>query len=268
MNAFLNLLDDLEAESAFLVDFLEGLQASDWELPSTAAGWAIRDQVSHLAFFDDAARTAATDPSRFRVEADQLWALGDTFPDIVAERYRGHSAEDLLAWFVDSRRSMIRTFRPLDGATRVPWFGPGMSLTSSATARLMETWAHGLDIAEAFGAHVPVTPRIRHIAHLGVRTLGFSFALRGFPAPTEPVYVRLEAGDGEVWEWGDALAANAVTGSALDFCRLVTQRVHRDDTDLVATGRVADAWLSLAQAFAGAPGPGRPARNTTTEGVA
>ena len=37
----------------------------------------------------------------------------------------------------------------------------------------------------------------------------------------------------------------------------VTQRLHRDDLDLVATGPVADRWLDLAQAFAGPPGGGR-----------
>ena len=49
-----------------------------------------------------------------------------------------------------------------------------------------------------------------------------------------------------------------MTGSAYDFCLLVTQRVHRDDLDLVATGDDADHWLDIAQAFAGPPGDGRP----------
>jgi hypothetical protein len=54
--------------------------------------------------------------------------------------------------------------------------------------------------------------------------------------------------------------ANVVEGDALDFCLLVTQRRHRADTGLRATSPVADAWLDLAQAFAGPPGPGRPPR--------
>jgi hypothetical protein len=44
---------------------------------------------------------------------------------------------------------------------------------------------------------------------------------------------------------------------AYDFCLLVTQRRHRDDPDLVATGPDADRWLDIAQAFAGPPGNGR-----------
>jgi hypothetical protein len=38
----------------------------------------------------------------------------------------------------------------------------------------------------------------------------------------------------------------------------VTQRRHVTDTDLVVSGPVAAQWISIAQAFAGAPGTGRP----------
>jgi hypothetical protein len=48
-----------------------------------------------------------------------------------------------------------------------------------------------------------------------------------------------------------------VTGPALDFCLLVTQRRHRDDLDLIASGQAAQEWIAIAQAFAGPPGPGR-----------
>ena len=42
-----------------------------------------------------------------------------------------------------------------------------------------------------------------------------------------------------------------------DFCRVVTQRRHVDDTDLRITGQSAHEWMALAQAFAGPPGQGR-----------
>ena len=32
-----------------------------------------------------------------------------------------------------------------------PWYGPSMSARSFVTARLMETWAHGMDVADALG---------------------------------------------------------------------------------------------------------------------
>jgi uncharacterized protein (TIGR03084 family) len=133
-----------------------------------------------------------------------------------------------------------------------------MSVASTVTARLMETWAHGLDIAGAIGQDRPPTARLRHIAHLGARTVANGFLARGLDAPAEPVRVELTGPDGDLWTFGPADAADRVTGSAWDFCLLVTQRKHRADTDLVATGPVADAWLDVAQVFAGPPGPGRP----------
>src|ERR1700721_387060 len=60
-------------------------------------------------------------------------------------------------------------------------------------------------------------------------------------------------------------SVNRVQGNALDFCRVVTQRRHPDDTGLVVTGPDAQQWISIAQAFAGPAGPGRArARHTGT----
>src|SRR3712207_8093510 len=60
-----------------------------------------------------------------------------------------------------------------------------------STARVMETWAHGQDVADALGATRTPTPALRHVAHLGVRTLRNSFAARGRAVPEQPVYVGL-----------------------------------------------------------------------------
>jgi hypothetical protein len=48
-----------------------------------------------------------------------------------------------------------------------------------------------------------------------------------------------------------------VTGPAEDFCMLVTQRRAPRELDVVAVGPDAQKWLTIAQAFAGPPGPGR-----------
>jgi len=132
-----------------------------------------------------------------------------------------------------------------------------MSAASSVTARLMETWAHGQDVVDALGLTRRPTARLRHIAHLGVRTFGWSFVVRGLEAPGVPVRVELTGPDGEPWTWGPEDAADRVSGPAEDFCLLVVQRRHRSQTALTATGPVADRWLDVAQAFAGAPGAGR-----------
>ena len=129
-----------------------------------------------------------------------------------------------------------------------------------ATARLMETWAHSLDVHQALGAEPEPTDRIRHIAHLAVRTRNYSFANNGLERPAEEFRVDLVAPSGEVWSFGPEDAAQTVTGPAYDLCLLATRRVHRDDTALVATGADAETWLDVIQCFAGPPGAGREAR--------
>ena len=133
-----------------------------------------------------------------------------------------------------------------------------MSAASSLTARLMETWAHTQDIADALGVTREPTARLRHVAHIGVGARAFSYAARGRPCPATPVRVELTAPDGAVWTWGPADAADRVTGPALDFCLLVTQRRHRDDLALAVDGPAARQWMAIAQAFAG-PRAGRSA---------
>jgi uncharacterized protein (TIGR03084 family) len=137
-----------------------------------------------------------------------------------------------------------------------------MSAASMATARLMETWAHGLDVTDALHLPPSVSGRLRHVAHIGVRTRDFAFRQNGLPPPAEEFRIELSAPDGGTWTWGPEDAAQRVEGPALDFCQRVTQRRHRDDLALRATGEDADLWLDLSQAFAGQPGPGRPPAGT------
>ena len=253
-----SLTADLAAESAELYAVLSRLAEPDWDRPTPAAGWSVRDQVTHLAYFDETATLSATDPERFRAEAGELAAVGEDFPDRVAERHRDLSGAEVFAWLQRAPRAYLEVFAALDPATPLPWYGPPMSAASSVTARFMETWAHGQDVVDALGLVRRPTARLRHVAHLGVRTVGWSFRVRGRPVPDVPVRVELTGPDGEAWTWGPEEAADRVTGPAEDFCLLVTQRRHRADTALSAVGPVADAWLDVAQAFAGPPGPGRP----------
>jgi len=131
---------------------------------------------------------------------------------------------------------------------------------SFGTARLMETWAHGQDIADALGVRRTPTDRLRHIAHLGVVTRGFSYTVRGREPSQAPVYVALTAPSGGEWTWGEASAADRVSGPALDFCLLVTQRRMLDELDLTVIGDAAAEWMAIAQAFAGGPTDTDPSR--------
>jgi uncharacterized protein (TIGR03084 family) len=248
------VVSDLRDESADLLALVSPLTDADWARATPAAGWSVQDQVNHLAWFDEAATLAVTDPAEFGAGAAAL--TGD-FPDLLVSRQRGMAPATSLSWFRTARAGFLDVAAGSDGALRLPWYGTTMSLTSSVTARLMETWAHGQDVADTLGAHREPTGRLRHVAHLGVATFGFAFAAHGRPVPEQPVRVALTAPDGGTWAWGPDGVPDVVRGPALDFCLVVTQRRHLADTALVVAGPVASAWMEIAQAFAGPPGPGR-----------
>ncbi|KIU17626.1 TIGR03084 family metal-binding protein [Mycolicibacterium llatzerense] len=256
-----SLITDIGAETAELWSLIAELPEGQagWDAPTPAAGWAVRDQISHLAFFDDAAVRSATDPEGFTAEVLPVLADGRISPDTIAERYRPMPTAELLSWFDGARRALVAAFAAIDPSMRVPWFGLPMSAASSLTARIMETWAHGQDIADALGVTRVPSARLRHVAHIGVGARAFSYMANGLEVPEEPVRVELTAPGGTLWTWGPDGVPNRVTGTAHDFCLLVTQRRHRDDTALHVTGPLAEQWLSIAQAFAGPPGGGRTA---------
>jgi uncharacterized protein (TIGR03084 family) len=251
------LIEDLAAETAALRAIVDPLAEADWLLPTPAPGWTIADQVSHLAYFDQMAVTSATDPHAFAADVARLTASGVVDPDTIAAQYRHLTPALLQDWFGRARREVLSVFAALDPTARVPWFGPPMSVASAVTARLMETWAHGQDIADTVGSDREPTLRLRHVAHIGVGARPFSYVARGLPIPAEPVRVELVAPSGELWTWGPAGASDRVSGPALDFCLLVTQRRHPADTAVTAHGPIAEQWLAIAQAFAGPPGAGR-----------
>ena len=230
------LTADLVAETAWLDEVLGALAPAQWRLATPAPGWTIADQVSHLAYFDEATLLSIRDPDLFRLDAEALAGRGSDFPDQIAAEYRHLGGAELLRWFRAARLALLDGYAGADPGARLPWYGLEMGLASSVTARLMETWAHGQDIADTLGIERPATGRLRHVAHLGVRSLPYSYLVNGLPQPDAPIRVELAAPDGGQWTWGPDDAADRVTGTALDFCLVVTQRRHRTDTGLVISG--------------------------------
>ena len=252
------LLDDLAAEGAALDAVVAELEDTAWLTPTPAEGWTVAMQIAHLAWTDDQALRAVTDPAAFTAAVSGRGAELAGAVDAAATTQAAAGPARLLARWRAGRSELARALTALPEGTKVPWFGPPMSAASLATARLMETWAHGLDVTDALRVPPTVSPRLRAVAHLGVRTRDFAFAQHGLPAPAEPFRVELAAPDGGLWTFGPEDAAQRVTGPALDFCLRVTRRRHRADLALTATGADADRWLDLAQAFAGPPGEDRP----------
>ncbi len=250
---FAGLLADLEAEELALDRVVADLDDTRWRVSTPASGWDVRDTVAHLGASEELATIALTDEEGFGSRLSALVAdLGAAEAELT-ERGRSMPGPAVLDWWRDARAGTLDALRARVATQRVPWITGKMSAMSFATARLMETWAHGEDVRDALHVPTEATARLRHVAELGVRTRPFAYAVRGLAAPDAAVRVELTAPDGSTWAWGDPDADAVVRGPALDFCRVVTQRRHPDDVHLEVQGEAAHEWISIAQAFAGPP---------------
>src|SRR3954447_11992104 len=194
------ILDDRRAEHAALDALVAG---ADLDTPTPAEGWTVGDTVGHLWFFDREATKALTDPEAFTISVTEAVSDPAGYMARTQDEPRSLGAS-LPAIWRSTRADLLTALRAADPGAKVPWYGPPMSPASFATARLMEYWAHGQDIADAVGRQRKPTSRLRHISHLGVRTRGFSYAVRGMAAPDTSVFVQLTGPDGDTWTWGDA----------------------------------------------------------------
>jgi uncharacterized protein (TIGR03084 family) len=255
---------DLADEYENLDRTVADLDDAVWDKPTPAVPWTVRDQISHLAFFDAQAALAITDPDEFQASLHAAALDIDAYMNRPLEDGRALDPVEVLQNWRARRRALLEVGSDLDPSTRLAWYGPPMSPASFLTARLMETWAHGQDVVDALGVIRRPTDRLKHVAHLGVRTRGWSFTTNGKSPPSEDVLVELTGPSGNLWTWGDS-SDDRVAGSALDFCLVVTQRRHPADTNLAIEGPVATEWMSIAQAFAGPPGDGREAGRFWTQ---
>lgn len=251
------LLDDLAAESADLDARVADLDDAGWRTPTPAAGWDVHDSISHLAATDADALLALQGPGAFAAVLDRVARDGAAHVDRVVEQGRAVAPAELLGRWRAGRAALQDALRLVEPTARIPWFGPAMGPASFVTARLMETWAHGQDVVDALGQSRPGTARLRSVAEIGVRARPFAYAAHGRQPPDAPARVELSGPAGERWTWGPQDAADRISGPALDFCLLVTQRRARSDVALIVEGPAADEWAGIAQAFAGPPGPGR-----------
>lgn len=254
------VLTDLEAESMVLDEILTAMPAQGWTMPTPSRGWSVAHQIGHLAWTDevatDAAAAATGEPAAFTAIGTALRS-GKISIDSAAAEWAAMPPAQLLQRWREGRKRMAQALKNVGPGVKLPWFGPSMSALSMATARIMETWAHGQDIADTLTLTREPTDRLQHIAHLAVRTRNFAFTVHQLTPPEHDFRVELESPTGELWIWGPEDAGQRVRGPALDFCLLATKRRHRDDLALVAQGADAEKWLDIVQAFAGPAGEGR-----------
>ncbi len=245
---------DLIAEQESLDRLVGPLPDEAWATPTASPRWTIGDQIGHLAYFDATAALAIRDEAAFvahRAELLTAFTSEEAVDEATLGAYRQMPpAERLGAWRAE-RQALADASATLADDQRVEWYGPSMGAKSFLTARLMECWAHGQDVADTVGVERQPTDRILHVARLGVITRGWTYKNRRLEMPDVPVGVVLDAPSGERWDLGDADAEQRIEGSANDFCLVVTQRRHIDDTALTVTGDAARDWMRKAQVFAG-----------------
>lgn len=246
---------DFQDESDALAALLAPLSEDDFEMPTLFKGWTINDILRHLHVWNIAADLALADETAFGefIKAMAVGIRGGRLPDFEAAYLEGLSGHALIAAWSGQYRAMTVRFASADPKHRVKWVGPDMSVISSITARLMETWSHAQAVYDVLGEERTDADRIGNIVRLGVNTYGFTWKNRRMEPPGPMPRLRLTAPSGVVWEYGEASDSGAITGSATEFCQVVTQCRNIADTSLDVTGEVAHQWMAVAQCFAGPP---------------
>lgn len=251
----------LSALNARVDELVAAAGAASWNAETPAAGWDVAMQIAHLAWTDEVSLTAIRDAAAFQAVVDTAMSDPTGFVDAGAAEIAATGRDEVLARWRLARGELADALKSADPGEKIPWFGPPMRPGSMTAARIMETWAHGVDVADALGISVCDDPAfvgaLPHVAKLGFKTRAFAYTMNGLEAPTSEIHVSLARPAGGRLEFGPADADQRVSGSLVDFCLLVTQRVHLADTDLEALGDDAAQWLRIAQAFAGLPGAGR-----------
>jgi len=247
---------DFREECDALFALLNTLDELDWEKKTQFKQWTLNDVIAHLHFGDYAADVSLTDSAAFLDFRRNMMATakqGISHLAFTRTWLQGTQNRALLNRWYTFSQEMAERFADADPKKRVQWFGPDMSVISSITARLMETWAHGQAIYDLLGRTRQDTDRIKNIAVIGINTFGWTFTNRGLEVPADKPHVRLTAPSGEIWEWNQSEQNNCIEGSAVEFCQVVTQVRNIADTHLRVEGKTATAWMSMAQCFAGPP---------------
>jgi uncharacterized protein (TIGR03084 family) len=244
--------DDYEAEPTELYRLLCSLDDAAWQAPTPAAGWDVRDQVAHLAHTEEVAYDTATGGPRSLGNETAKYATGEEFTEAGCDEGRAMAATDVREWWWSAAGRLRPALRGLADDFRVPW-GLGMKRRSFVTARLMEHWAHGLDIRAAVNVEPVDTDRLRHVAWIGYNAIPYAFGVARIDAPAGHT-LRLElsppSGGGAPWTYGPDDATDRITGPAGVWCRRATQRITAAEaSDLLAEGPLAELALQHARAF-------------------
>ncbi|GHE61336.1 TIGR03084 family protein [Camelimonas fluminis] len=247
-----DFLDESEAVFALV----SPLSDAGLETPTLFKQWTISDIIGHLHMWNWAADLSLKDGPAFRRFWDEVTAhmsAGKTLTAFERAWLGDLKGKALVAAWREFYLPMASRFGASDPAARVVWAGPDMSVRSSITARLMETWAHAQAIYDILARDRHDGARLRNIVVLGVNTYGWTFANRKQQAPQPMPHVRLTGPSGETWAYGEESVGERIEGSATAFCQVVAQTRNIADVDLTVIGPNARLWMDNAQCFAGPP---------------
>jgi len=249
------ILSDLVAEEQSLDQFLQGLHERDWKLPTMAAGWSIHDTISHLAFTEWAAADSISgtfNPMDIPVEDIDQW----TARGVLEGRPKRY--QEVIEWWRSGRAAVVDGLSKKLPSDRVNWVVSPVSGKALATLRLMETWAHGLDIKMALAGRfkgepeddpLQDTPRLRHVAWLAHRMLPYAFDAAGESFPEGGIRVELMGPRYSRWVYGPEDAENVIKGIGGEWCRVAVQRLDLTATNLKAEGDQAEVALRVLRAY-------------------
>lgn len=252
------ILSDLVAEQQALDQFLQGIRERDWKRKTSAPGWSIIDTVSHLAYVETFAATAISEGQAF-VDAANVQDINEWTARGVREG-RGKRYQEVIEWWRNGRASVVDALSRLSATERIPWVVNRMSAKAFATLRLMETWAHGLDIKDAMADRIiepeegeddPLadTLRLRHVAWLAHRMLPYAFKEAGEEFPASGIRIELMGPKYARWIYGPLDTENVIKGTAGEWCRVAVRRLDVAATELKAIGNEAEIALRVVRAY-------------------
>jgi len=247
---------DFKKESDYLYEVLQHVTSDHFNSPTQFKNWTINTVLQHLHYFNIAADLSLVNEAEFLNLLKDLRKEDEKGKSMVAytrEKLNNLDGIDLLQTWHDFYSEMAGRFLEADPKTRVKWAGPDMSVLSSITARLMETWAHSQAIYDLIGHRRENFDYIRNIVVLGNNTFQWTFTNRGEPIPPKQPFLQLTGPSGVLWELNERSEKNHIKGEAVEFCQVVTQTRNIKDTNLKATGGPAIRWMDVGQCFAGPP---------------
>ncbi len=247
---------DFQAESDALYDLLKPLKDADFERKTLFKDWTVNDVLQHLHYFNYAADLSLRDEQgilNLIADLQEAYGRGETMVSYTNDQLNGIKGQALLKLWHDYYTGMVENFHNVDPKKRLKWAGPDMSVLSSITARLMETWSHAQEIYDLLGVVREEKDHIKNIVVMGNNTFGWTFKNRGEEIPEPRPFLKLTAPSGDNWEFNEPGTGESIEGLASEFCQVVTQTRNIEDTSLDVSGEIATRWMAVAQCFAGPP---------------